>query len=93
MMPPFCFTLQVFVKSISEFHSLFFSGCNTRKPMQKVALEPPRRSHKGLMVNISSKDEQSNVKLVGKMNFVDLAGLYSKTYIKIVTYFKFNSKN
>ncbi|KAA8533711.1 hypothetical protein F0562_031228 [Nyssa sinensis] len=65
---------QVSVKSTSEFCKLYFGGGSSHKSKQKMALELPRRSHKGLIIHISSCDENSNTKLVGKMNFVDLAG-------------------
>ncbi|XP_059629242.1 kinesin-like protein KIN-10C [Cornus florida] len=65
---------QVSVKSISEFKKIYFSGCSSQKLVQKKALEMPKRSHRGLIISISSYDENSNTKCVGKMNFVDLAG-------------------
>ncbi|KAK0593976.1 hypothetical protein LWI29_025796 [Acer saccharum] len=60
---------QVPVKSISEFEKLYLAGNNSSKPMQKIASECTHRSHKGLIVHISSTSET-----VSKMNFVDLAG-------------------
>ncbi|KAK3037187.1 hypothetical protein RJ639_030080 [Escallonia herrerae] len=62
---------KVPVKSISEFHKLLY--CGPHKPVQKIPLELPRRSHKGLMIHIISCDEKLNTKAC-KMNFVDLAG-------------------
>ncbi|PQM36534.1 kinesin-like protein KIN-10C isoform X2 [Prunus yedoensis var. nudiflora] len=68
------FLRQVPVKSISEFYKLCVTGCGSRKPAQKVATELPRRSHKGLIVHVSSPSENSDTLHVGKLNFVDLAG-------------------
>ncbi|XP_057952857.1 kinesin-like protein KIN-10C [Malania oleifera] len=66
---------QVPVKSISEFQKLYCSGSSSQKPAQKIpTAEVPHRSHKGLMVHVSSCYENLNAQLVGKMNFVDLAG-------------------
>ncbi|KAH9677763.1 kinesin-like protein KIN-10C [Citrus sinensis] len=62
---------QVPVKSISEFQKLYISMHNSRKPVQKITMDLPRRSHKGLIVNVSPV---SNFLPTGKMNFVDLAG-------------------
>lgn len=62
------------MKSLTEFQKLYHGECGTVKTSQKTALEQPRRSHKGLMIRILSRDETSNMKLVGKINFVDLAG-------------------
>lgn len=71
---PFYLIFQVPVKSISEFQKLYISGHSSRKPMQKITMELPRRSHKGLIVRVSS---ESDALSVGKMNFVDLAGYSS----------------
>ncbi|KAH9647008.1 kinesin-like protein KIN-10C [Citrus sinensis] len=62
---------QVPVKSISEFQKLYISMHNSRKLVQKITMDLPRRSHKGLIVNVSPV---SNFLPTGKMNFVDLAG-------------------
>ncbi|KAK0598683.1 hypothetical protein LWI29_036983 [Acer saccharum] len=62
---------QVPVKSISEFEKLYPAGNNSSKPMQKIASECTHRSHKGLIVHISSTSETVPSR---KMNFVDLAG-------------------
>ncbi|WKA07260.1 hypothetical protein VitviT2T_025108 [Vitis vinifera] len=72
---------QAPVNSISEFYRLYFNGFGSRKPAQKIPTELPRRSHKGLMVYVSSQNSETN--LVGKMNFVDLAG-YEDTRKKSV---------
>ena len=58
------------MNSISEFYRLYFNGHGSRKQTQKIPAELPRRSHKGLMVYVSSQGTNN----VGKMNFVDLAG-------------------
>ncbi|PIM98594.1 Plus-end-directed kinesin ATPase [Handroanthus impetiginosus] len=63
---------QVPVKSISEFHSIYFSQGSIQSA-QKVSIDQPR-SHKGMMVHISSEDDTLKTKLVNKINFVDLAG-------------------
>lgn len=65
---------QVPVKSITEFHKLYLSWCDSHKPVQKIANELPRRSHRGLIVHLLSPTANSDPHLVGKMNFVDLAG-------------------
>ncbi|KAK2653901.1 hypothetical protein Ddye_013757 [Dipteronia dyeriana] len=62
---------QVPVKSISEFEKFYLAGNNSCKPMQKIASECTHRSHKGLIVHISSTSETIPS---SKMNFVDLAG-------------------
>ncbi|XP_034711174.1 kinesin-like protein KIN-10C isoform X3 [Vitis riparia] len=72
---------QAPVNSISEFYRLYFNGLGSRKPAQKIPTELPRRSHKGLMVYVSSQTSETN--LVGKMTFVDLAG-YEDTRKKSV---------
>ncbi|XP_041013315.1 kinesin-like protein KIN-10C [Juglans microcarpa x Juglans regia] len=65
---------QVPIRSIAEFYRLYFSGCSSCKSGQKPAIELPRRSHRGLVINVLSSAENSDTRLVGKMNFVDLAG-------------------
>lgn len=63
------------MKSLSDFHGLYFVGSSSRKQGQKIANEPTHRSHRGLIVHISSPDETtSNTRFVAKMNFVDMAG-------------------
>ncbi|KAK4836867.1 hypothetical protein QYF36_000913 [Acer negundo] len=64
-------TVTVPVKSISEFEKLYPAGNNSSKPIQKIASECTHRSHKGLIVHISSTSETVPS---SKMNFVDLAG-------------------
>ncbi|PON44190.1 Kinesin-like protein [Trema orientale] len=64
---------QVPVKSISDFRKLYV-GFDSRKPTPKIASELPRRSHKGLIVHVSSHNENPNNLPTAKMNFVDLAG-------------------
>ncbi|KAH7557657.1 hypothetical protein JRO89_XS11G0197700 [Xanthoceras sorbifolium] len=59
------------VKSISEFEKLYLAGYISCKPMQKIANECTHRSHKGLIVHLSSPSETVPM---CKMNFVDLAG-------------------
>lgn len=64
---------QVPIHSISEFEKLYYSN-GTRKATEKMGPKIARRSHKGLMICILSDSGNKNAKLVGKMNFVDLAG-------------------
>ncbi|KAL8095879.1 kinesin-like protein KIN-10C isoform X2 [Apium graveolens] len=64
---------QVPINSISEFEKLYY-GNATRKATEKIGPKIVRRSHKGLMICVLSNSGNSNAKLVGKMNFVDLAG-------------------
>ncbi|KAL3524289.1 hypothetical protein ACH5RR_017123 [Cinchona calisaya] len=65
---------QVPVKSILEFQNIYFSKLNISTSVQKIPLEQPKRSHKCLIIHVSSVDDNSNTNIVGKMNFVDLAG-------------------
>ncbi|XP_015878132.1 kinesin-like protein KIN-10C isoform X3 [Ziziphus jujuba] len=65
---------RVPVKSNSEFQKLYVSGLGSRKPAQTIANELPRRGHKGLILYVLAHNENSDALLVGKMNFVDLAG-------------------
>lgn len=60
---------KVPVKSLQEFQNLYYTSSSSNKPTKKTTQELPRRSHKALMIHILDHD-----KLVGKMNFVDLAG-------------------
>ncbi|KAG8381310.1 hypothetical protein BUALT_Bualt06G0109100 [Buddleja alternifolia] len=64
--------VQVCVKSISEFHSIYFSQGSSQNT-QKVPTDQPR-NHKGLMVHISSENDELKPNVVNKINFVDLAG-------------------
>lgn len=66
--------LQVQVKSISEFNQLYFNGDDHHKNYQKVVNDTVRRSHKGLVIYVCSRDEDSRDSVDGKINFVDLAG-------------------
>ncbi|KAL9250918.1 Kinesin-like protein [Drosera capensis] len=66
---------EVNVKSVEEFMNLYLSGVNARRPLQKIANKPNRRSHRGLIVHVfPSLDEVRGGLVSGKMNFVDLAG-------------------
>lgn len=62
------------MKSILEFQDIYFSKLNISQSVQKMPLEQPKRSHKCLIIYVSAVDDNSNTKLVGKMNFIDLAG-------------------
>lgn len=64
---------QVPIHSISKFEKLYYSN-GTRKATEKMGSKIARRSHKGLMICVLSDSGNKNAKLVGKMNFVDLAG-------------------
>ncbi|CAK7337316.1 unnamed protein product [Dovyalis caffra] len=66
---------QVPVTSVSEFQKLHGGESNSRKLIQKAVTELPKRSHKGLIVYVSSHggEKLDNVP-VSKLNFVDLAG-------------------
>ncbi|XP_022972990.1 kinesin-like protein KIN-10C isoform X1 [Cucurbita maxima] len=65
---------QIPVKSLSDFYELYL-GSSSRKQGQKIANESPHRSHRGLIVHISSTNEAaSDTHSVAKMNFVDMAG-------------------
>ena len=67
--------VQIPVKSLSDFHGLYFVGSSSHKQGQKNTNEPPPRSHRGLIVHISSTNETaSDTRFVSKMNFVDMAG-------------------
>ncbi|XP_019098031.1 PREDICTED: kinesin-like protein KIN-10C isoform X2 [Camelina sativa] len=57
---------QVPVKSLSEFHNLYFG----LKKTQKLSSDPPVRSHKGVMIHVTSANADSH----GRMNFLDMAG-------------------
>ncbi|XP_019195426.1 PREDICTED: kinesin-like protein KIN-10C isoform X3 [Ipomoea nil] len=65
---------QVSIKSLSEFHDICFVRGTLCKQVQKTSVGVPRRSHKGLIVYVSSRDENQIDKPVGVINFVDLAG-------------------
>lgn len=57
------------MKSILEIENIYFNSLG--KSVQKVAHEQPKRSHKLMIITVY---DNSTCKLVGKMNFVDLAG-------------------
>ncbi|KAI4320012.1 hypothetical protein MLD38_033540 [Melastoma candidum] len=66
---------QVAVNSVSEFQKLYATGNrNICKSASKVGNELPRRSHKGLIIHVTSSTQSSKAPLAGKMNFLDLAG-------------------
>ncbi|KAL6127699.1 hypothetical protein ACLB2K_071062 [Fragaria x ananassa] len=65
---------QVPVTSMSEFSKLFASGYASRKPAPKGPVELSGRSHKGLIVYVSSQRENSDSPQISKLNFIDLAG-------------------
>ncbi|GAA0171380.1 microtubule binding motor protein [Lithospermum erythrorhizon] len=65
---------KVLVQSIEEFSNLFSSRISSQKEGHPNPLEPRRRCHKGLIVYISSCDDDNNLKIASQMNFIDLAG-------------------
>lgn len=65
---------QVPVTSVSQFHNFYGGGTNPRKLIQKAVTELPKRSHKGLIVYVSSQGGEKLDVSVSKLNFVDLAG-------------------
>ncbi|KAJ8749041.1 hypothetical protein K2173_013485 [Erythroxylum novogranatense] len=66
---------QARVASMAEFQKLYCGDRGgMRKLDQKIAAEHPSRSHKGLIIYVSSCCENGDDVVVGKMNFVDLAG-------------------
>ncbi|XP_028557287.1 kinesin-like protein KIN-10C isoform X2 [Dendrobium catenatum] len=62
------------VKSLSDFEKYYFHISNQRNHPQKVENDPRVRSHKGLIMHATSVDKESKVSLVGKLNFMELAG-------------------
>lgn len=66
---------------MSEFQKFYGGGHNARKPIQKAAIELPKRTHKGFILYVSSNggEKMDNV-TVSKLNFVDLAGLIAFNY-------------
>ncbi|XP_017697853.2 kinesin-like protein KIN-10B isoform X2 [Phoenix dactylifera] len=65
---------QVPVNSIVDFKKLFTNACNQRRPQKKSANDTSIRSHRGMIIYVSVVDKKTNHSLIGKMNFVDLAG-------------------
>ncbi|CAL9231350.1 unnamed protein product [Arabidopsis halleri] len=63
-----CFCFQVPVKSLSEFQNLYFG----LKKSQKLTSDPPVRSHKGVMIHVTTGS--ANPGSLGRMNFLDMAG-------------------
>lgn len=59
------------MKSISEFEKLYLVGHSFCKPVQKIGSECTYRSHRGVIVHLSSA---LGTVAMSKMNFVDLAG-------------------
>ncbi|EOA20083.1 hypothetical protein CARUB_v10000356mg [Capsella rubella] len=56
---------QVPVKSLSEFQNLYFG----LKKTQKLSSDPPVKSHKGVMIHVTSGNAN-----LGRMTFLDMAG-------------------
>ncbi|XP_074281713.1 kinesin-like protein KIN-10C isoform X2 [Silene latifolia] len=62
---------KVKLNSTEEYQKLYSDAVNNR--MQKAA-EPPHRSHLGCILHVvSPQTENAKAKLVGKINFIDLA--------------------
>ncbi|XP_020878510.1 kinesin-like protein KIN-10C isoform X2 [Arabidopsis lyrata subsp. lyrata] len=59
---------QVPVKSLSEFQNLYYG----LKKSQKLTSDPPVRSHKGVMIHVTTGN--ANPGSLGRMNFLDMAG-------------------
>jgi kinesin family protein 22 len=59
---------QVPVKSLSEFQNLYFGF----KKSQKLTSDLPTRSHKGVMIHVTTGNANSGS--LGRMNFLDMAG-------------------
>ncbi|KAJ8752260.1 hypothetical protein K2173_003896 [Erythroxylum novogranatense] len=69
------YMIQVRVASMAEFQKSYCADRGgMRKLDQKIVAELPSRSHKELIIYILSCGEEGNDVVVGKMNFVDLAG-------------------
>ncbi|KAL0918273.1 hypothetical protein M5K25_010272 [Dendrobium thyrsiflorum] len=62
------------VKSLSDFEKYYFHISNQRNHPHKVENDAKVRSHKGLIMYATSVDKKSKVSLVGKLNFMELAG-------------------
>ncbi|KAL0658789.1 hypothetical protein Bca4012_079374 [Brassica carinata] len=60
---------KVHVKSLSEFKELYFG----LKKTQKLKGEPPLRSHRGVMIHVTTGSNVSSGS-IGRMNLLDLAG-------------------
>lgn len=65
------------MKSVSEFRKTHLTVSRTQKAVQKPQTELSRRSHKGLIVHLVTPNNNSGASHVGKMNFIDLAGIGS----------------
>ncbi|KAF3485561.1 hypothetical protein F2Q69_00056463, partial [Brassica cretica] len=61
---------EVHVKSLSEFKKLYFG----LKKTQKLKGEPPLRSHRGVMIHVTTNGSNVSSGSIGRMNFLDLAG-------------------
>lgn len=57
------------MKSLSEFKELYFG----LKKTQKLKGEPPLRSHRGVMIHVTTGSNVSSGS-IGRMNLLDLAG-------------------
>ncbi|CAM8898176.1 unnamed protein product [Rhodiola kirilowii] len=76
---------QSFVKSRMEFQKLYLY--DSHRKTQKTASQPSRKSHRGLIIHVLSSDENANGnQLIGRMNFVDLAGFGDPRGKSINTY-------
>ncbi|RAL46405.1 hypothetical protein DM860_015398 [Cuscuta australis] len=64
---------KVLISSISEFQDIYSASSTSGKQAQKTSIGQ-LRSHRGLVVHISSPDESHKDKPIGAINFIDLAG-------------------
>uniref|UniRef100_A0A7N0TU29 Kinesin motor domain-containing protein n=1 Tax=Kalanchoe fedtschenkoi TaxID=63787 RepID=A0A7N0TU29_KALFE len=76
---------QAFVETMIDFQKLYMN--DSHKKTQKMAFQPFRRSHKGLIIHLFASDANAKqLQLVGKMNFVDLAGFVDPSRKSIDSY-------
>ncbi|XP_068640518.1 kinesin-like protein KIN-10C isoform X2 [Aristolochia californica] len=65
---------QVPINSLSDFNVLYLDECNQRKTAEKHLNDARWRTHKGLIIQMSSNKKSANNTVIGKMTFIDLAG-------------------
>ena len=66
------------VKSLLEFKELFGNGCLRRKAGHTGLNDVSSRSHGVLMVSIKNVESST---VIGKLNLIDLAGIWTNTYL------------
>ncbi|KAK8964011.1 Kinesin-1-like protein PSS1 [Platanthera guangdongensis] len=62
------------VKSISDFVNFYFHISNQQKFPQNAEINVKINSHKGLIMYVTTTDKESKNSIVGKINFMDMAG-------------------